>query len=269
MVKSLGDGMLLEFEAVPQAVVAALAARSQRHTSSSAEHLPLRMGIHWTDVVVDDFDVFGSGVNLAARLATLGQPGDLVASVDVRDHLIAGVDAEIEDLGDCYLKHLDQPVRAFRLAPSGQPPQSTSEPRETNSNDLRPTIVVMPLRAISAPAAEAMLGDIVADDLIGAFARSEQWNVVSRLSATVAQGRKMTMEHLRGMLHASHVLSGHFRCHGSHARLTLELAECAVLSHRRTLWRGHGDSRSHCQLRECRRIGQEHGARGTTGTAQS
>jgi adenylate cyclase len=224
MVKSLGDGMLLEFAAVPMALGAAFAVQSLHRGALPDAGFHLRLGIHCADVAIDDVDIFGSGVNLASRLAGLAGPDEIVASVDVRDQLVAGMDADIDDLGDCFLKHIDEPVRAFRIAAPGARGHLSMTIAAAPTN-LRPTIVVLPMRALSAAGAESMLGEIIADDLIAALARSAQWNVISRLSAATLRARDAQIGELRRMFGASHILSGQFHCLAGNVRLSLELAD--------------------------------------------
>ena len=120
LVKSLGDGMLLEFANVPSAVAAALDMQQRivpyNEAREATAAILLRIGLHTADVVVDDLDIYGTGVNLAARLAGLADPGGIVASAEVRDQLVPGLSAEVEDLGDCYLKHMAEPQRHFASA---------------------------------------------------------------------------------------------------------------------------------------------------------
>lgn len=122
LVKSLGDGLLLAFAAAPQAVVAAFALhqvmqRGNRDCVPDAVVL-LRVGLHVCDVVVDELDVYGAGVNLAARIASLGQPGDTLVSEAARDLLVDGVHADLEDRGPRFVKHIDEPVRVFAATPA-------------------------------------------------------------------------------------------------------------------------------------------------------
>src|SRR5262245_28578007 len=121
LVKSLGDGMLLDFPDVRSGVSAALAIQRERHRANAARpadrQIMLRGGMEVSDVIVEAHDVFGRGVNLAARLMSLAGPGEIVVSQHVRDGLTASLDADIEDLGDCYVKGIIQPVRAYRVGP--------------------------------------------------------------------------------------------------------------------------------------------------------
>ncbi|SEP41694.1 Adenylate cyclase, class 3 [Rhodospirillales bacterium URHD0017] len=134
LIKSLGDGMLIAFDDVRSAVSAALAIQeaSTRANASrqTVEPILLRMGIEVGDVIVVSYDVLGRGVNLAARLMSLAGPGEIVVSQHVRDGLTDRVDADVdvdvdvdvEDMGDCYVRNLRQPVRAYRIGRSGPQP---------------------------------------------------------------------------------------------------------------------------------------------------
>src|SRR5262249_6985506 len=108
LIKSMGDGMLLDFPDVRSGVSAALAIQRERTRANDAlpadRQMMLRGGMEVSDVIVEADDVFGRGVNLAARLMRVAGPGEIVVSQHVRDGLTASLDADIEDLGDCYLK---------------------------------------------------------------------------------------------------------------------------------------------------------------------
>jgi class 3 adenylate cyclase len=121
LVKCLGDGMLLEFSNVQEAVSVAFAIQhaSKRLNFGVApdRQMLLRMGIEISDVIIDQHDVYGHGVNLASRLASLAGPDEIVVSAQVRDRLTPVLDADVEDLGECYLKHVEAPVRAYRIGP--------------------------------------------------------------------------------------------------------------------------------------------------------
>ena len=227
MVKSLGDGMLLEFAGVPQAVAAALAL--QHHVAvcdagaADALALQLRIGIHVADVVVDELDVYGAGVNLAARLASLGGPGEIVVSTDVRDEVAEGLDGEIDDLGRCYLKHVAEPVRAFRLSRTA----GTTRSAVPDPANLLPTILVMPFVAPAGGGAPtAAVGSAIADDLIATLSASHHWNVISRLSTgRLREGQALDMNTLRTATGASFVLNGWWREMGSSTQVHAELAD--------------------------------------------
>jgi adenylate cyclase len=148
LVKSLGDGLLLEFADVSLAIAAALdvQARLPAYNIGRAADaaLFLRVGAHEAEVVVDKLDVYGAGVNLAARLAGLAGPGEIVVSAAVRHQLTDGLDAEFEDLGDCYLRNVALPVRAFRVGPAGPLPVIDIMAAADLPDSFLPSIAVIP-----------------------------------------------------------------------------------------------------------------------------
>ncbi|VAW03329.1 Adenylate cyclase, partial [hydrothermal vent metagenome] len=126
LVKSLGDGLLLDFDTVRQASTAAFdiqrACTDQNKNKPGNQHFLLRMGIEISDVFDDERDIYGHGVNLAARLMKLAGPGEIVISANAQDQLVSSLDADIEDLGECYVKNVKNPIRAYRIGPAGPDP---------------------------------------------------------------------------------------------------------------------------------------------------
>jgi adenylate cyclase len=226
MVKSLGDGMMLEFPRVHSAIATAFALQEASAIAEEGvprEHrLRLRIGIHVSPLIVDQYDVYGHGVNLAARLTTLAGPDEIVVSADVRDQLTPALDADIEDLGECYVKHVQQPVRAFRVGMPGEHP--VIEPGAM-VDDLRATIAVIPFAARSAQPEHEILGQILADDVISALSQSTEINVVSRLSTTMFREREVGLEQMGRYLNADYIVSGSYTVLGDRLSLRTELAE--------------------------------------------
>lgn len=234
LVKSLGDGMLLEFANVPAAIGVAL----ELHRRIAAYNLGrqalaallLRIGVHSADVVVDELDVYGAGVNLAARLAGLAGPGETVVSAEVRDALVPGLHAEVEDLGECYLKHLAEPCRAFRVGPAGMacaaPLQTLPAARAEHS------IAVVPLQGRGDIAA-AVYGEMIADGVIALLSRNRALRVISRLSTSRLKGFDDLGDAVRTHLGASYVLSGSCAIHGEQLLVMVELADTRSAS---VLW---------------------------------
>ena len=160
LVKSLGDGLLLEFESVPPAVAASLEIQ-RRIAPYNLEREPcatiaMRIGIHIADVVVDDMDVYGSGVNLAARLGELAAPGEVVASAEARDALTEGLDADVHDLGECFVRHLVEPIRAYRVGAADMDRSFLA--LDDHQADLAPTIAFIPPMPIDPNGAHPALG---------------------------------------------------------------------------------------------------------------
>lgn len=226
LVKSLGDGLLVEFPVVPPAVKAAFALQRVGQTIndgvSPSQHILLRMGLHSGHLIADDHDVYGSGVNLAARLTGLAGPGEIVVSADVRDQLTPVLDADIEDLGACYLKHVQEPVRAYRVGPPG--PRPVIEPGTKAMPQLRPTIAVIPFVERAEKGEHHVVGEVLADEIIAALSHSAELNVISRLSTTVFRGRETSVDEVSRYLTANYVLSGAYRTIGNTLRLNVELA---------------------------------------------
>jgi class 3 adenylate cyclase len=236
LVKRMGDGLMLEFESVPPAIrctldmFTTLAAHSPPAASPSA--MRLRASAHVTDVIVDEHDLYGAGVNLAARLLQLADPGGIVVSGEVRDRLVPGLDAEVEDLGECYLKHIDEPVRAHRLSP---PPAEAAWMPPMIANALRPAIAVVPFDAPNQDAMQQLLGDAVADELIASLSRSPELTVVSRLSTSVFRGRAGALPSIRTHLRADYVLAGTMHIANERLRLVVELTEATSA---KVVWAG-------------------------------
>lgn len=227
IVKELGDGLLADFASIEDAVRAALTIQARR----PADDRPaLRVGIDAGDVIVTQRDLFGQRVNIAARLMEMADPGGIVASASVRDALASELAAEFEDLGDCYLRHVTVPVRAYRIYPPGTHNRPASP---QSSASLLPTIAVLPPAGEIPGGPNDRLGDAVAEELIVCLARSRDLNVISRLSCSAFRDRSVSLTQVGDALRANFVLSGTY--HVKPARLTLDL-ELADVSTGRVLW---------------------------------
>ncbi len=226
MVKSLGDGMLLDFEDVRSAIGAAFAIQDASKRANAGvppeRQILLRMGVEVGDVIVDTDDVHGRGVNLAARLMSLAGPGEIVISAHARDELTPNLDADMEDLGDCFVRHVNEPIRAYRAGPPG--PRPVVAPAVL-PDDLAPTIAVVPFTARRAPEDHQVLGEVIADEIIQNLSRASDMNVISRLSTTALRGRQATLAEIGALLNADYVLSGTYRTVGERLVLDTELAE--------------------------------------------
>jgi adenylate cyclase len=230
MVKSLGDGMMVESPDVHKAVAVAFA--MQDASAVANESLPverrmrLRIGIHVSSLVADEYDVYGHGVNLAARLTTLAGPDEIVVSADVRDQLTPALDADVEDLGECYLKHVQQPIRAFRLGLPGEQPVIETL---ASSDDLRATIAVIPFTPRSVVTGTEVLGQVLADEAISMLSRSPEVNVVSRLSTAAFQGRDAKLNDVSAYLGAHYAVSGSYHVDGDRLMLKAEMADTRTM----------------------------------------
>ena len=216
------NGLLLEFATARNAVGAAFAI--QRACSSGLAGLdrtgPVlpRMGGQMGEAGVEATEVHGSSI--AKRLAAIAGPGGLVVSSTVRHELTSVLDADNEDLGECYLRDMNLPVRAYRLGPPGSRPSLDAD---AVADELRPTVAVIPFAERGE--GHAPLGEILAEEVIAALSRSAELNVVSRLSTTAFRGRGALLGEVSAHLNADYVLSGAYRVAAGTLVLAAELAE--------------------------------------------
>ena len=243
MVRMAGDGLLMEFAQSPSAVAAALAlheaiGRTNRD-HDAADAMLLRIGIHVADVVFDEFEVYGAGVNLAARLSAMAQPGQTIVSATARDALTDGLHADVEDLGLRYVKHLDEPVRAFRVARPGALLQHGARLPLPPADDLQPAVAVVPFVTLPADPQHDALGHAMADEVIAALSRHAGLRVLSRTSTAALRDQMPDLPRLHQMLGASFLLTGRCYVNGARVRLNVELCE---LPGGQVLWAGSANA---------------------------
>jgi adenylate cyclase len=249
LVKSLGDGLMASFGVVPNAVDAAADMhRTLAELNANIppdQHFHLRAGVNAAMAWSDGVDIYGTGVNLAARLATLAGPGETIASASAheelaaalaslanpgetigsapaRDELTHGVDASCEDLGDCILKHFDKPVRAYRVGPASPHPALAG--RRDYGTAMQPTIAVVPFLARNDAPALLDVGNLIADSVIWRLSKSANLKVISRLSTAVFRGRTNDLGQVSAHLGATYVLSGAYVANAGQIMLTAELS---------------------------------------------
>lgn len=230
LVKSLGDGLLAEFDEPANALRAAMAMHDHfvpvNQALPAEKQLWLRAGINASHLYVSEHDVYGHGVNLAARVASLAEPGDTVVTAPVRDGIVDGVDGDVEDMGESYLKHWPEPVRTWRVGPVS--PSHVSwrpERREAPATDFRPSIAVIPFEARTPSPEHFVIGELIADGVITQLARSQNIRVISRMSTTAFRGRGATAGEINAKLDAPFVLSGGYATLGDKVMITAELAD--------------------------------------------
>lgn len=235
VVKSLGDGLLIEFKDVHTAVAAAV--RMHAHTAHGNAGQPaerailLRIGIHLADILVDQLDIFGAGVNLAYRVAAMAEPGTTFLTAQARDQLATGLDIEVEDMGERYGKHLKGPVRTFRvLVPSGR---ETSAALPSLRQPDRLSVAVIPFDGLGCGPEYDVLGEWIADAVIDQLTKTPELLVFSRLGTTGLRGR-VTDRSLAGeRIGAHYLLTGRYTVIAS--RLAVN-AELCLASSGETLW---------------------------------
>lgn len=227
LVKSLGDGLMLEFDDALGCIRTGFGllelSRAGNQDRPPEQHLHLRIGAHLAGFVSDQHDIYGTDVNLTARIASLAGPGEFVITAALQDRLAPNLDADVEDLGGCYLKHVAEPVRMFRVGPPGHHPVIAQG--QAAQLDLRPTIAIIPFAMRSTEPGQEMLGEALADDVIAALSRTSELHVISRLSTTFFRDRDDSVEDIKVHLGASYVLSGVCRASGAALSLFVELID--------------------------------------------
>ena len=226
--KNTGDGALVEFSSALNAVQAALDIQgdlSRRNALLDDEHhVLLRIGISLGDVIIDEDDLYGNGVNIAARMETLAEPGEICISTNVHEHVSLSVDAAIEDLGDQAVKGLDRPVRCYRLIPRSVAQSDPDTPAPLPLPD-KPSIAVLPFQNMSGDPEQEFFADGMAEDIITGLSRYRSLFVIARNSTFAYKGQSPDLRDVSRDLGVRYVLEGSIRKGGSRIRLTAQLIE--------------------------------------------
>ena len=227
LVKSLGDGLMIEFAQASPAVAAASAMhewmRTQCAPLADGRRLALRAGLHASMVYDATIDIYGVGVNLAARVATLAEGGETIATVELTDLLADALDADVEDLGEVHLKHVDSPVRVYRLGPASHP---LSLPRlDSADSQLFMPLAVIPFVDLSPSVPANGIGDLIADGMIGQLSQTPGLHVVSRLSSAPFRSRALTPAQVAARLGVRFIVSGTYALVGPQVLVSAELAD--------------------------------------------
>ena len=228
LVKLLGDGLLAEFASVVDAVACALAVQER-----GTPDLALRIGINLGDVVVDGDDLYGDGVNIAARLEGLAEPGGIVVSGTAYDHLHGQPGFAFACLGEQRLKNIARPVRAYRLLRHGTP--SVAMPVPTGQ---RPSIAVLPFDNLSGDPGQTYFSDGIAEDLITELSRSRDLVVIARHTSFSLRGQALDAAELGRRLGVRYLLEGSVRRSGDRVRITVQLIDASTAAH---LWANRYD----------------------------
>jgi adenylate cyclase len=233
VVKLLGDGAIVEFSSVVDAVTCAVAvqeavAAHQREVPTDSRIL-FRIGINVGDVVVDDSDLLGDGVNIASRLEALAKPGGICISDAAQKHLAGKIDFAFEDTGERTLKNIAQPVRVWRWA-KGQAPATAAAPLPLPD---KPSIAVLPFDNLSGQPEETYFSDGITEDIITGLARFRSLFVIARNSSFAFRGKSIDLDEIGRRLGVSYLLEGSVRQSGDRLRITAQLIEAATGAH---LW---------------------------------
>ena len=229
VVKTTGDGLLAEFASVVNAVRCAIAFQAGmagRNTDiPEDQRIDFRIGVNLGDVIVQDDDVYGDGVNVAARLETLCEPGGVYVSGTVYDHVAGKLPADFDDLGEQTVKNIARPVRVYRvhMATGRKDAPGPADP----ASPLRamPSIAVLPFANTSGDAEQEYFADGLTEDLITALTRWRSFPVIARNSCFAYKDKVVDIKHAARDLGARYVLEGSVRKGGARVRITVQLID--------------------------------------------
>jgi adenylate cyclase len=235
IVKNTGDGFLAEFPSVVDAV--RCAAEIQRGMADREPEVPeerrtrFRIGINLGDVIVEENDVFGDGVNVAARLEGLAEPGGICVSRVVRDQVRDKVDFGFEDLGEQSVKNIARPVRVYRVRGSEPAGGTIDAIQPALTLPDKPSVAVLPFQNMSSDPEQEFFGDGIAEDVITALSRYPSLFVIARNSSFTYKGRPVDVKQIGRELGVRYVLEGSLRKSGNRIRVTAQLVEAETGKH--------------------------------------
>ena len=225
LIKTTGDGFLAEFASPLAALRCAIVLQDKGNAQ-----LPLRIGLNLGDVIVEDGgDVYGEGVNVAARLEALCDPGGILISGKVHDEVEGKVEAAFEDRGEQQVKNIARPVRVYAVRTSGH---AAVDSKPLPLPD-RPSIAVLPFQNMSGDSEQEYFADGMVEDIITALSRFKSLFVIARNSSFTYKGRAVDIKQVGRELGVRYVLEGSVRKAGNRVRITGQLIEAASGRH---LW---------------------------------
>jgi adenylate cyclase len=232
IIKTTGDGLLVEFQSVADAVQSALEIqlRMARRNSDvpASRRIDFRIGINLGDIIIEDDDIFGDGVNVAARLQALAEPGGICVSRAVRDQVADRLEVAFEDLGDQTLKNIARPVCAFRVLQEERPTTFgglSNRVPTAESVAAKPSIAVLPFANMSGDPEQEFFADGLTEDIITELSRFRDLFIISRNSAFVYKGRAVRAQEVAKQLNVQYVVEGSVRKAGSRVRITVQLID--------------------------------------------
>jgi len=237
IVKTMGDGILAEFPSAVDAVRNALqvfgAMRECNADVPEKDRIEFRVGITVGDVIVEGEDIHGDGVNVAARLQALCEPGEIYVSVTVYDQAAGKLAASFEDLGVKTLKNIRRPVRTYRVRMDGRGAAGAGADHEQPTLELpdKPSIAVLPFENLSADKGQEYFADGIAEDIITGLSRNRGVFVIARNSSFTYKGAAVDVKRVAREMGVRYVLEGSVRKAGSRVRITAQLVDAASGKH--------------------------------------
>jgi adenylate cyclase len=237
IVKTTGDGMLVEFASAVDAVRGAVEVQrgmaEQNASVPQDQRIEFRIGIHVGDIIFDENDIFGDGVNIAARLEGIAEPGGVCISDDAHRHIRGKVDIVFDDMGPQALKNITERMRAWRCqinanASSVSPTKSTVETTQPFAITDQPSIAVLPFTCFSEERELKFLTEAMSEDLITMLARIPGFIVIARQSAFAYQGRSVDSRQIGRELGVRYIIEGSLRPVGQQLRVGTQLIDATT-----------------------------------------
>jgi adenylate cyclase len=236
IVKTTGDGMLVEFASAVDAVTCAMAVQEKmaERNGSFTPKITFRIGINIGDIIIDGDDIFGDGVNVAARVENECEPGGVCLSGNAYEQVRGKTLFTFDDLGERSLKNIDRPVRLYS-ARSSAAPAASIKPQFEASKPLadRPSIAVLPFQNMSGDQEQDYFADGLAEDIITELSRFREFAVIARNSTFFYKGKPLDVTQVAHDLKVRYVLEGSVRKVGNRVRVTAQLIDASTNDH---LW---------------------------------
>jgi TolB-like protein/class 3 adenylate cyclase len=239
IVKTTGDGLLIEFGSIVDAVRCAVVMQQGIESSNAnvdeSRRIRFRIGINVGDVIVEGDDIFGDGVNVAARLEALAEPGRICVSATVREHVAEKLPIGFADLGEHVVKNIARPVHVFRIETRREPKtiSATDPPPTQLVLPDKPSIAILPFQNMSGDSEQEYFADGMVEDITTALSRFRWLFVIARNSSFTYKGRAVDVKQVGLELGVRYVLEGSVRKAGNRVRITGQLIDAATGAH---LW---------------------------------
>ncbi|HTR11724.1 MAG TPA: adenylate/guanylate cyclase domain-containing protein [Roseiarcus sp.] len=239
VIKTTGDGILVEFQSVTEALRCVVdfqerMARRNRDMPASRALL-YRIGVNLGDVIVEDGDIFGDGVNVAARLESVAEPGGICIASAVRDQVGDRLDVDYVDLGEQQVKNINRPIRAYKVIPAGLRAVRGEAPAETpvapNESAKKPGIAVLPFVNMSGDPEQEFFADGLTEDIITELSRFRQLLVISRNAVFVHKGKPIKAQEIAREFGVEYIVEGSVRKAGGRVRVTVQLIDGETETH--------------------------------------
>jgi adenylate cyclase len=229
--KVTGDGMLVEFPSVVNAVACAVDIQRRMRTRNVGvpedRRIEFRIGVHLGDIIVEDNDIYGDGVNIAARIEAVARPGGVAVSASVRDNVGNRLDLAFKDMGDHALKNIDRPVRIYDVDLADQALADSPGPASPSASAAaeRPSIAVLPFNNMSGDPEQEYFADGITEDIITDLSKISGLSVIARNSVFAYKGKSVDIQDVTRRLSVSTVLEGSVRKVGQRVRVTAQLID--------------------------------------------